>query len=108
MLNTLACICAIDRAVLPTLMGYWAPEVDVCGISELVANALVIPGEKEKTVNLRGEPILRKDVEPDEWYTRPDFPCEKMLSPMSGIHDPIFRAENRPRIDDFSNGGWNG
>ena len=72
--NTLTCMCAIDRAVLPTLMGYWAPEVDVSGISELVANALIIPGEKEKTVNLRGEPILRKDVDPDKWYTRPDFP----------------------------------
>ncbi len=48
----LACICAIDRAVLPTLMGYWAPEVDVTGISEMVANALIIPGEKEKTENL--------------------------------------------------------
>jgi hypothetical protein len=55
-------------------MGYWAPEVDVTGVSELVANALIIPGEKEKTENLRGEEILRKDVEPDEWYTRPDFP----------------------------------
>ena len=72
--NTLTCMCAIDRAVLPALMGYWAPEVDVSGISELVANALIIPGEKEKTVSLRGEPMLRKDVDPDEWYTRPDFP----------------------------------
>lgn len=72
--NTLTCMCAIDRAVLPALMEYWAPEVDVSGISELVANALIIPGEKEKTLNLRGEPIWPKDVDPDEWYKRPDFP----------------------------------
>jgi hypothetical protein len=72
--NMLACICAIDRAVLPPLMGYWVPEVDVTGIHELVTNALIIPGEQEKTVNLRGEDILNKDeVGPDEYYTRPDF-----------------------------------
>ncbi|MBW1745025.1 MAG: (Fe-S)-binding protein [Deltaproteobacteria bacterium] len=72
--NMLACICAIDRAVLPPLMGYWVPEVDVTGIHELVTNALIIPGEKEKTVNLRGEDILNKDeVGPEEYYTRPDF-----------------------------------
>ena len=72
--NMLACICAIDRAVLPPLMGYWVPEVDVTGIHELVTNALIIPGEKEKTVNLRGEDILDKDkVGPEEFYTRPDF-----------------------------------
>jgi hypothetical protein len=26
-------------------MNYWNPGVDVCGVTELVANALVIPGE---------------------------------------------------------------
>jgi len=55
--NMLSCICAIDRAVLPDLMKYWVPEADVCGIHELVANAMVLEGEKEKTVNLRGEPL---------------------------------------------------
>jgi len=55
--NMLSCICAIDRAVLPDLMKYWVPEADVCGVHELVANAMVLEGEKEKTVNLRGEPL---------------------------------------------------
>ncbi|MCG2754068.1 MAG: (Fe-S)-binding protein [Desulfobacteraceae bacterium] len=71
--NMLACICAIDRAVLPPLMGYWVPEVDVTGIHELVANALIIPGEKEKTVNLRGEEIPDKESDPDGYYVRPAF-----------------------------------
>jgi Fe-S oxidoreductase len=44
--NMLACVCAIDRATLTTLMDYWNPDVQVCGISELVGNALVIEGEK--------------------------------------------------------------
>ncbi|MGQ9500142.1 MAG: sulfate reduction electron transfer complex DsrMKJOP subunit DsrK [Dissulfurimicrobium sp.] len=55
--NTLACICAIDRAALPALMEYWVPGVKVAGVSELVANALIMEGEKERTMNLRGEEI---------------------------------------------------
>lgn len=55
--NRLSCICAIDRAVLPPLMEYWVPEVDVSGVHELVGNALVMKGEKERTTNLRGEPL---------------------------------------------------
>jgi hypothetical protein len=55
--NKLACICAIDRAVLPNLMEYFVPEVDVTGIHEMVANAMILEGEKEKTVDLRGEPL---------------------------------------------------
>ena len=43
--NTLACICAIDRATLTSLMNYWNPGVSVCGLTELVANALVQKGE---------------------------------------------------------------
>jgi hypothetical protein len=54
----LSCICAIDRAVFPTLMEYWVPEVGVTGLHELVANALVFPGEPRRTMNLRGEPLL--------------------------------------------------
>ncbi|MDZ7598021.1 MAG: hypothetical protein U5J82_06975 [Desulfobacterales bacterium] len=46
--NMLACICAIDRAALPPLMEYWVPEVDVTGLHELVANALILPGENER------------------------------------------------------------
>ncbi len=43
--NTLACVCAIDRATLTSLMNYWNPGIDVCGLTELVANALVQEGE---------------------------------------------------------------
>ncbi|MGR0482061.1 MAG: sulfate reduction electron transfer complex DsrMKJOP subunit DsrK [Candidatus Electronema sp. V4] len=54
-INTLACICAIDRATLSTLMDYWVPGVSVAGVSELVGNALVIEGEnrQELTEGLR-------------------------------------------------------
>ena len=55
--NMLATICAIDRAVLPDLMSYWVPEVDVTGVHEMVANALILPGEKERETDLRGEPL---------------------------------------------------
>jgi len=55
--NTLACVCAIDRAALPTLMEYWVPDVEVTGLHELVANALILPGEKERDTDLRGEPL---------------------------------------------------
>lgn len=53
--NTLSCVCAIDRATLSTLMDYWVPGVQVAGISELVGNALVIEGEQrqELTEGLR-------------------------------------------------------
>ena len=53
--NMLACICAIDRAALPTLMDYWQPGVQVAGVHELVANALNLPGQNERATNLRGE-----------------------------------------------------
>jgi Fe-S oxidoreductase len=55
--NMLACVCAIDRAALPTLMEYWVPEVEVTGVTELVANALILPGEQKRTTDLRGEPL---------------------------------------------------
>jgi len=55
--NMLACVCAIDRAALPASMEYWVPEVDVTGVTELVANALIMPGEKERETDLRGEPL---------------------------------------------------
>jgi Fe-S oxidoreductase len=59
--NKLACICAIDRAVLPNLMEYYVPEVDVSGVHELVANAIVLDGEKKRTLDLRGEPLPGKE-----------------------------------------------
>ncbi len=46
--NTLGCVCAIDRATLTALMNYWNPDVEVCGLSELVGNALVIEGEERQ------------------------------------------------------------
>jgi Fe-S oxidoreductase len=55
--NMLATICAIDRAVLPTLVDYWAPGVQVTGVHELVANALNLPGQNERSTNLRGEEL---------------------------------------------------
>ena len=63
--NMLACICAIDRAVLPDLMQYYVPEVDVTGIHEMVANAMILDGEKEKTVDLRGEPLPGREDKED-------------------------------------------
>ncbi|HMK43903.1 MAG TPA: (Fe-S)-binding protein [Dissulfurispiraceae bacterium] len=58
--NMLANICAIDRASLPPLMDYWVPGVRVAGTHELVGNALVMKGEKERTVDLRNEPLPGK------------------------------------------------
>jgi len=55
--NLLACICAIDKATLPTLLEYWVPGVDVAGVHELLGNALVMTGETERTMDLRGEPL---------------------------------------------------
>jgi len=55
--NLLACICAIDKASFPPLLEYWVPGVEVAGVHELVGNALVMTGEKERTTDLRGEPL---------------------------------------------------
>jgi len=62
--NMLANVCAIDRATLKPLMDYWVPDVNVCGLHELVANALIMTGEKERTTDLRGEPL--PNVQPKE------------------------------------------
>ena len=61
--NRLACMCAIDRATLTALMDYWVPGVSVTGVHELLANALVMKGEKERTTDLRGEPLGGKAVD---------------------------------------------
>ena len=55
--NMLANVCAIDRASLKPLMDYWVPGVEVCGLHELVANAMIMTGEKERTTDLRGVPL---------------------------------------------------
>ncbi len=62
----LANICAIDRAVFPPLMEYWVPGVDVTGLHEMVANALIMDGEIERTTNLRGEPLGEEAEEDSE------------------------------------------
>lgn len=64
--NRLLCMCAIDRATLTTLVEYWTPEVNVGGIHELLANALVMEGEEERKVDLRGEPLPGFEEEEDE------------------------------------------
>jgi len=61
--NLLACICAIDKATLPGLMDYWVGGVDVAGVHELLGNALVMTGEKERTTDLRGEPLTPEKEE---------------------------------------------
>ncbi|MEF9425974.1 MAG: (Fe-S)-binding protein, partial [Candidatus Mariimomonas ferrooxydans] len=58
--NMLANICAIDRAALPPLMDYWVPGVGVTGVHELVGNALVMKGEKERTQDLRLEAQVKR------------------------------------------------
>ena len=63
--NTLACICAIDKAVLPPLLDYWVPGVEVAGVHELLGNALVMTGEKERITNLRTEPLPGREETAD-------------------------------------------
>ncbi len=55
-MNLLACMCAIDKATLPSLMDYWVKDVEVAGVHELLGNALVMKDEK-RTTDLRGEPL---------------------------------------------------
>jgi Fe-S oxidoreductase len=64
--NQLAAMCAIDRATLVTVCDYWAPGVKVTGISELVANAMIFEGERNRTVNLRLEPISGMEEQEEE------------------------------------------
>ncbi|MGC8724013.1 MAG: sulfate reduction electron transfer complex DsrMKJOP subunit DsrK [Acidobacteriota bacterium] len=60
--NLLTTICAIDKATLPAVVDYWVGGVEVGGIHELVGNALVMKGEKERTADLRGTPFPAKEV----------------------------------------------
>ena len=44
-------------------MRYWVPGVDVCGVHELLGNALVMKGEKpDRTENLRFEPLQNQEA----------------------------------------------
>ena len=64
--NTMACVCAIDRATLSAAMDYWVPDVEVCGLSELVGNALIMEGEGPRTMDLREEDIPGMELEEEE------------------------------------------
>jgi Fe-S oxidoreductase len=64
--NMLSCICAIDRAVLPPLMDYWVGDVDVCGVHELVGNALIMEEGEERETDLRGEPLPGMEEKEEE------------------------------------------
>jgi len=55
--NHLTAACAIDRAAFPTLLKYWRLPVQMGGITELVANAMVMEGEIERDTDLRGNPL---------------------------------------------------
>ncbi|MCK5544571.1 MAG: (Fe-S)-binding protein, partial [Desulfobulbaceae bacterium] len=55
--NMMACICAIDRATLLSMVEFWTPGVDITGLSELVGNALVMDGEKPRDQGLRFEDL---------------------------------------------------
>jgi Fe-S oxidoreductase len=58
--NILLCMCAIDKATLPPLLEYWVSGVEVGGVHEMVGNALIMKGEKERETDLRGQPLLVK------------------------------------------------
>jgi Fe-S oxidoreductase len=60
--NLLACMCAIDKATLPPLLEYWVPGVEVAGVHELVGNALVMRGERERTTDLRGQAFKSEEA----------------------------------------------
>ncbi len=64
--DSLVTICAIDRATLPALMRYWNPGVSVYGLHELVGNALVMQGEKKRTVDLRENSMAGFEEEDDD------------------------------------------
>ena len=64
--NMLACICAIDRAALPAMTEYWVPEVEVTGVHEMVANALILPGEHKRETDLRLEPLPGVEAETED------------------------------------------
>ncbi len=64
--NRLAAMCAIDRATLVTVCDYWAPGVEVTGVTEMVANAMILEGQNERKTDLRLDPISgSEDDEPE-------------------------------------------
>jgi Fe-S oxidoreductase len=69
--NQLAAMCAIDRATLSTVCEFWAPQVKPTGITELVANALVMKGESSRELNFRKEPMRAAPPEPEAEAEKP-------------------------------------
>lgn len=63
--NMLSCICAIDRATLSAMNEYWNPTVGVCGIHELVGNALIMEEGEKRELDMRGED-LTEEFDPEE------------------------------------------
>jgi Fe-S oxidoreductase len=63
--NICLCMCAIDKATLPAVMDYWAPGVEIGGVHEMVGNALIMTGERERDIDFRGEPLPGKEVNED-------------------------------------------
>jgi hypothetical protein len=63
--NMMSCICAIDKATLSALNQYWCPEIEICGIHELVGNAMELEGQNDRDTNLRGEPLPVEEPPPD-------------------------------------------
>jgi Fe-S oxidoreductase len=55
--NILTCMCAIDKANFPALLDYWVPGVETGGVHEMLGNALIMKGEKERETDVRGTPI---------------------------------------------------
>lgn len=55
--NIVTCMCAIDKANIPTVLKYWVPGVEVGGVHEMVANALIMKGEKPRETDVRGQPL---------------------------------------------------
>lgn len=75
--NTLANICAIDRASFPALMDYWVPGMRVSGVHEMVGNALVLGKDDHRTLDMRGEklPVPAQDKAQDTDHAK------------EGVHD---------------------
>ena len=65
--NILLCMCAIDKATLPGVVEYWSTGVEVGGVHEMVGNALIMEGEKERETDLRMQPLINPEttVQPD-------------------------------------------
>jgi len=61
--NIVTCMCAIDKANIPTVLKYWVPGVEVGGVHEMVANALIMKGEKPRVTDVRGQPLKAKAAE---------------------------------------------